>query len=263
MAKKKTKVRTAANSDRHVLYQLSVQNPEHEEEFVTRIFKKKRKRKPLSLREDFCGTAHTASYWVNSHKDRTAIGLDLCSETLAWGKEHNVDPLGEAAERVTLMERNVLDVTEVKSDVCFAMNFSYYIFTKRDVLVDYFRSVRESLVSDGLFFLDMYGGYEAQQVMEEKREVEDFIYVWDQATFNPIDNTATTEIHFRFKKGPPMRRAFTYDWRLWAPVEVREALYEAGFTDVTTYWEDDDEVWRPKKVVENQAGWLMYLVAER
>lgn len=261
-AKKKT-VRTAANSDRHDLYQLSVQNPEHEVEFVNRVFKKKRGRKPHSLREDFCGTAYTSATWAASSKKRTAVGLDLCADTLAWGVEHNVAPLGEAADRVELLEKNVLEVTEQKTDVCLAMNFSYFIFKKRDVLLDYFRTARESLADDGVFFCDLYGGYEAQEVMDEKRRIEDFIYVWDQASYNPIDSSTVTHIHFRFKKGPQMRNAFTYDWRLWTPVEVTELLLEAGFTDVTAYWEDDDDVWRPKKVVENQAGWLMYLVAER
>lgn len=261
--KKKKAVRTAAGSDRHELYQLSVQNPEHEVDFVTRVFKKKRARKPLTLREDFCGTAYTCATWVASSKKRTALGLDLCTETLAWGAERNVAPLGEAAKRVQLLERNVLEVTEEKTDVCFAMNFSYFIFKKRDILIDYFRTVRDSIVDDGLFFLDLYGGYEAQQVMEEPRTIEDFTYVWDQASYNPIDSNAITHIHFRFEKGPQLSHAFTYDWRLWTPVEVTEMLREAGFAAVTAYWEDDDEVWRPKKVVENQAGWLIYLVAEK
>ena len=48
---------TAKTADRHELYQLSVQAPETEVEFMTRTFRKLYGRKPLEMREDFCGTA--------------------------------------------------------------------------------------------------------------------------------------------------------------------------------------------------------------
>ena len=56
--KKSTKPRrTAATSDKHELYELSVQNPEAEIDFIDQVWKDRRKRLAGEIREDFCGTA--------------------------------------------------------------------------------------------------------------------------------------------------------------------------------------------------------------
>ncbi len=263
----KTPSLTAATADKHVLYQLSVQNVEHEEEFVTTTFERVRGRKPVTLREDFCGTALACSQWVKAHPGRQAVGLDLCEETLAWAEENNLSKLGEDADKVTLMKKDVLSVTKRKFDVCCAMNFSYFIFKERATLVHYFDCVRRSLNDEGIFVLDCYGGSDAQVVLEEKRKVKGFTYVWDQAKFNPIDNNVVNHIHFEFKRGPRMDCAFTYDWRLWTPIEITEALNEVGFNHVEVCWEIDDEddegtgEYVPRRSVENQPGWIAYIVA--
>ena len=261
---------TAKKSDKHLLYQLSVQNVEQEEEFLSETFEKLRGRKPLTLREDFCGTALSSAQWVRKGKDRQAVGFDLDTEVLAWGQKHNIDPLGPDADRVQLKEKNVVSVSRRKFDICVAMNFSYFIFKKRQELLKYFECVLKSLVDDGIFVLDIYGGSEAQVVLEEKREIEEgFTYVWDQAAFNPITSNVVNHIHFEFRKGPPLRRAFTYDWRLWTPQEVVEALEEVGFRNAEVYWELEDEdgeetgIYEPATEAENQEGWLAYIVACR
>ena len=66
---------TAKTADKHVLYQLSVQAPEAEVEFLTDWFKKIRGKKPLSLREDFCGTAILCAAWVKSSRRSCTAGL--------------------------------------------------------------------------------------------------------------------------------------------------------------------------------------------
>ena len=48
---------SAATADKHDLYQRSVQDPEIEIAFLQRVYRKTFGRTPLSLREDFCGTA--------------------------------------------------------------------------------------------------------------------------------------------------------------------------------------------------------------
>src|SRR5687768_1841568 len=108
---------TAETADKHVLYQLSVQAPETEVDFLNSWFKKIRGKKPLSLREDFCGTAILCAAWVKSAKDRTATGLDIDKPTLAWGKAHNLAPLGEAQERVTLLQQDVRSTVKEKHDI--------------------------------------------------------------------------------------------------------------------------------------------------
>ncbi len=48
--------RTAKTSDRHELYELSVQNVEGEIDFVEKVWEELRDRAPVRIREDFCGT---------------------------------------------------------------------------------------------------------------------------------------------------------------------------------------------------------------
>jgi len=260
---KKSKPRfTARNSDRHDLYQRSVQAPEFEVEFFDKTFRKLRKRRPMSMREDFCGTALLCGHWVDSHKGRTALGVDIDPEVLAWGEENNLAPFGEPGNRVRLAQRDVRQVTREKFDFVNAMNFSYWIFQQRQEMLRYFKAVRKSLVKDGIFFMDMYGGWESQEVMEEKRKIDGgFTYVWDQHSFDPMTNEVVNYIHFRFKDGSQMKRAFKYVWRCWSMVEIRELLEEAGFRKLHIYWDVADGSFRERKKVENQPGWLAYIAA--
>ncbi|MCH2109031.1 MAG: class I SAM-dependent methyltransferase, partial [Polyangiaceae bacterium] len=190
MAKKKNKKKssqfTAETADRHELYQLSVQAPEHEVATLEGAYRKAFGKKPLSMREDFCGTALLSSAWVESHKKRVATGVDICEKTLSWGKKHNVAPLGEAASRLTLLNDDVRTKRGEKFQVINALNFSYWVFATRKELVTYFKAVRASLEKEGLFFMDAYGGWESQQPMLEPREIAaGFDYIWDQDSFDP------------------------------------------------------------------------------
>ena len=260
---------TAKNADKHLLYQQSVQEPASEVKFVSGVFKKLKGRRAESLREDFCGTALFCAEWVKSGKrvTRSATGVDIDAEVLAWAREHNLAPLGESARRIRLLQQDVRDPCPDKYDVVAAFNFSYWIFKSRDELCRYFATVLRSLEPDGVFFLDAYGGWEAHQPMEEARECKGFTYVWDQDEIDPITGYVTNFIHFKFKDGSKLKRAFTYEWRMWSLPELQELLWEAGFKRVAVYWDeaDDDEEtrYRPHERAENHPGWLAYLVAER
>ena len=61
----------AAQADRYELYLRSVQDPDHEVQMMQRVYRDAYKRAPVSLREDFCGTAAVCATWVKSGKDRT------------------------------------------------------------------------------------------------------------------------------------------------------------------------------------------------
>ena len=99
----------AARADRHLLYEAAVQDPESEVAFVQRTYKRLRKKKAMRLREDFCGTACFSVQWAKTDREREAWGLDLDGPTLEWGREHHVEPAGEAvASRVHLQCENVL-----------------------------------------------------------------------------------------------------------------------------------------------------------
>jgi SAM-dependent methyltransferase len=256
-------------ADRHELYEESVQNVEEECDFITRTFRELRNRQPLSFREDFCGTASAACEWVRRGPSHTAIGVDIEAEVLAWGREHRVERLAEEQRtRLQLIQSNVLTVETAKVDVVGAFNFSYYLFKSRDQLRGYFETVRQSLKDDGIFFLDAFGGHEAFEEMKEKTKHDGFTYVWDQARYYPVTGEILCHIHFRFPDGSKLKKAFSYDWRLWTLPEIQELLLEAGFRRVTVYWEGTDEdgdgdgVFTPEPKGEADAGWICYLTAE-
>lgn len=268
----------AEQADRHVLYQKAVQAPDFEVEFLDKTFRELRGRKPLSLKEDFCGTAYLSTEWVKSDPARTAVGVDIDADTLAWGRQHNLEAAGDdVAARVTLLEKDVREVTEPQVDIVCAFNFSYCLLETRDELRQYFAQARESLVDDGLLFLDLFGGTECETEAEEETELEGegATYIWEQVSFNPIDHHMECAIHFEFDDGSRIDNAFTYAWRLWSIPEIRELLEEAGFSKVRIYWErfeegddDSDEMegtgeYYETTEAENQESWLVYLVAEK
>lgn len=268
----RTKPTRASRSDIHDLYQRSVQDVVTEIDFVDGEFKRIRKRRASLIREDFCGTANTSCEWVRRRGTNRAIGVDLDQPTLDWGVAHNLSKLRPAQrDRVTLLNRNVLHPGREGSDVdaVLAMNFSYWIFKTRPLLRAYFSAVRKSLVSDGLFFLDFYGGPDSLKIAKERRACRGFTYVWDQAAYDSLTGDYTCHIHFAFPDGSRIRNAFTYHWRLWNLVEIRELLAEAGFKRSTVYLEGDDGKgggdghFAPAKVGENCLAWLAYIVAEK
>ncbi len=258
----------AERSDRHDLYQRSVQAPEQDIAFFDRVFRRIRGRRPLTLREDFCGTAYLSSLWAASDRRRRALAVDLDRETLEWGRAHNLEPEGGGLlERVQLRQANVLDVSGPPVDLACAMNFSFCTFKTREELERYFRVVHRGLGPEGIFVSELYGGSEAIVELEEPREVEDFTMIWEQERFNPIDHRTLCHIHFELGDGSRIERAFTYDWRLWTIPEVRELLAAAGFVRSEVWWEEVDEEGdgsgehRRTEEEENQEAWLVYLVA--
>jgi len=263
--------RMASGADRHHLYQESVQDTESEIDFIEETWAALRKRPAELLREDFCGTANTACEWVRRDPQHYAIGVDLDPEVLEWGRINNLESLEPRQQsRIRLQQRNVLDSPGELADIVLAMNFSYYLFLSREDLLEYFRCIHAGLVDDGILFLDAYGGYDAPREIEEERECEGFTYVWEQASFNPIDATMTCHIHFRFPDGSRIDKAFSYYWRLWTLPEIRELLVEAGFSDVTVYWEGTDHknnegngIYQPATVGDADPGWVCYIVAQR
>jgi SAM-dependent methyltransferase len=260
---------TAKTADKHALYQLAVQDPSAEIRFINRVFKKRHARLPLTLREDFCGTAHLCSSWVSSHDGRTAVGIDLDGEVLDWGKKHNLLPLGASATRVRLLRCDVRSRIAGPFDVAVAFNSSYWVFKTRAHMLAYFSSVYRSLRRGGLFYLDCHGGLTGQEPLIERRRVPGFTFIWQQGHLNPIDHAVTNHIHFSFPDKSILKRAFSYQWRFWSLPEIRDLLDEAGFRQSTVYWEGPgrdgrgDGRFKPAKVVANETAWIAYVVAER
>jgi SAM-dependent methyltransferase len=256
--------------DKFVLYQESVQNADFEVGLFKRIYKKFRGKPPRRFREDFCGTALLACEWVRRIKNGVAQGVDIDAPTLAWGRKHNVAALGDRADRVELVNCDVLEARGFEPDVVGAVNFSYFVFKTRKGLLDYFRSVHESLAEDGVFIMDLYGGPEAQIRQEEKTKYGGFTYIWDQDRFNPITGEALCHIHFRLADGTKLKKAFTYDWRLWTIPELRDILADAGFPESVVYWEGTDNktgegngVYRISEKGDSAQSWVAYIAAAK
>jgi SAM-dependent methyltransferase len=261
---------TAATADRYELYQLAVQSPEVDVEFLSEVYREVRGRKALHLREDFCGTALLSCEWARQSPRHTAEGFDLDPEPLAWGRERNLRPLGRAARRVLLRQADARSDGR-PADVRCAQNFSYWVFRERRQMLRYFKLARKSLAPGGIFVLDLFGGDEGTAVMTEEREIDEgFTYVWDQARFLPGNGEYWCKIHFHFKDGSKLLDAFRYHWRHWTMSELKDVLADAGFGEVHSWFEagDDEgdgigEFVRDEegKTSEDCAGWVGYLVA--
>ncbi|WP_145172878.1 class I SAM-dependent methyltransferase [Rubripirellula lacrimiformis] len=276
MTSKNKKQKTLAEkADKFDCYQRSVQHPEHEVEFFEQAYRDANKSKPLSLREDFCGTFAICCEWAKSSSRRTAVGVDLCRETLDWGTKHNLCKLSSSQQkRVRILRQDVRKSDRPKVDVLAAQNFSFWLFKTRKEVIDYFKVARGNLKDDGIMVMDMMGGgdcYTEENV--DKRKIrkgkKGFSYHWEQASFNPVNADASFYIHFKFADGSKLKKAFEYHWRFWTIPEVREMLAEAGFSKSHVYWENDDEdskhygKWQRGDVAPSHPSWICYIVAQR
>ncbi len=267
-------------ADKYRCYQLSVQEPSHEVDFFVQAFEEQFKRKPVHLREDFCGTFAVCCDWVKGHQGRTALGVDLDPEPLAWGKEHNLAPLTDAQkQRVTLHEddvrRKMTPKQSPRCDVLAAQNFSFWLFKSRSEMLEYFRAARHHMADESVMVMDMMGGGDCY--IEEHKDVRTipgygkpfgkFKYIWEQARIDPVTGDADFYISFRFKDGSKLARCFGYHWRFWTIPEIRELLHEAGFAESYVYWEEVDEDgdetgdWARVDEAPNDPSWLAYIVA--
>ena len=261
----------AATADRHDLYERSVQDGSSDVDFLERVWHEVYgdRSHPVHFREDFCGTALLCSHWVKRSSERTAEGFDIDEATLEWGRENNLAPIGDAAQRVKLHARDVREPGERPADVLCAQNFSYQCFHERRELADYLRKTRQHLSENGVLVLDIFGGSEAVEEVREEREIEDgaFTYVWEQKSFHPATNHIECRIHFEFPDGSRIKNAFRYSWRRYSIPELRDILHEVGFREVRTYFEEFDEDgdgtghFARDEEGETCEGWLSYLVA--
>ncbi len=260
---------TLSIDQKYRLYEKSVQDHLSDIDFINREYPKIKGGQALTLREDFCGTAALACAWAKQSAAHRAWGIDLDPEPIAYGMRKHYRRMGDKARaRMNYIQGNVLDDHPLKVDVTCAFNFSYFIFKERRQLLHYFRQVHRGLKKNGVFFLDIFGGTECLQALVEETEFSGHTYYWDCRAYNPLNNETDFAIHFKTKKdGVKYRNAFTYDWRHWSVREVTEALEEAGFASITTYWEGDDEngdgngEYTPSKKEENCLSWVCYISA--
>jgi SAM-dependent methyltransferase len=270
MARRPRKPLTARTADKLDLYQRSVQSPDVDVGLMHRLHKRLVGRPPRLLREDFCGTAQICCEFVRLHRDNRSLGVDLDQPTLDWGHERNVQALTPSQqERVALVRDDVLAVARPRADLTCAMNFSYSVFKTRPEMLTYMKRARKGLKKNGILLMDLFGGPSAQEEEQETTRKGGFMYIWDQARFDPITHHILCRIHFAFKDGTRMRNAFTYDWRLWTLPELQELMVEAGFHNVHVLWEgtdsetgDGNSVYRRSLRGEADHAWISYVVGQ-
>ncbi len=234
-------------------------------------------RRPERLHEDFCGTGLLSGSWVEWNRRNEAWGIDLHGPTLRWGRRARTRQLGEAMDRLHLVEADVCKAQMPPADIVLATNFSYFIFHARSQLKAYFEHVRRRLSPGGVYILDHFGGTAAMDTCREVRRVKKartwqgqrmpaFTYVWEQRRFNAVTHGLDCSIHFEFGDGSAKRHAFRYPWRYWMLPEIVELLWESEFEDVEVYthgWTQggvsNDEYQRVTDFV-NEPSWLAYVV---
>ncbi|MCP4498570.1 MAG: class I SAM-dependent methyltransferase [Deltaproteobacteria bacterium] len=229
---------------RHALYERAVQSPAFTLRFVEQVYKRAFGTSPMSLREDFCGTALVACDFVRSHPQRRALGVDFNDEVLRYGEESHLDGLDDEEKcRIDLMQADVRFAQAEAPfdfvDVVIAENFSYNVFHTEEELLQYFVFVHSNLQDEGMFILDVMGGNKLQLgAQKDQSERGDLQVVWEQKDFDPITHRARFELHFALD-GQTWTSAFYYDWRLWTLPELKFLLEKAGFSDVDVYFEAD------------------------
>ncbi len=255
--------------DKYRLYEASVQNEEVDIEFIAKEFKRLRKKEAHILREDFGGTSALAIGWVQQSPKNISYSIDLDPEPFNYSKAVHFPKLTENEKtRMNYIQANVLSDFSFKADIIVAFNFSYFIFKKRKELLSYFRKAYEGLENGGIFFIDLFGGKECYGEIEEETEHDLHSYFWDLSRFDAITNEVMYYIHFSMD-GKKYEKVFSYDWRMWSLIELREILEEVGFSKTICYWEGDEEgdtgegngIYSPSESEENCESWVSYIAA--
>lgn len=222
-------------------YLRSVQTPDVEARFLEWLYHKENGRvhSPRHMQEDFCGTFALACEWVKLDGKRSAVGLDLDPEPLAYGRQRLMGKLTpNERKRIDILKQDVCSYRGTKkADIICALNFSYFIFKERTQLMRYFKHCRRGLARRGLLVLDAVGGPDYEEPHEDVTKKRGFTYFWQQKTFSPITRHATFAINFKIPGEKRRDDVFTYDWRLWTLPEIKDALLESGFSQVNIYWE--------------------------
>lgn len=255
--------------DKYALYASSVQQPDADVRFFRELYRELKGRAPKLLREDFCGTFGVCCEWVKLGADYHAYGRDLGVEPVRYGTENFLARLApEQRKRVAIERKDVLAPGGPKSDLIMAMNFSYFVFKKREELKAYFKNCFKNLRRDGVLALDCFGGGGVHRPNSERTVHPRFVYYWEQYDYDPVRNTAHCALHFKPKGLRKFKNVFTYDWRIWTIAEIRELMAESGFRRSHVYWEGDDGRQGNGKFARDENGgreeiWIAMILAEK
>ncbi|TPX69270.1 hypothetical protein SpCBS45565_g02601 [Spizellomyces sp. 'palustris'] len=232
----------AETVDRHRCYMEAVQLPSAEVHNLVNLYSELRsessapRHRPTILREDFCGTAILCREWCKGSVEHEAWGVDLDPNVIKYAKERTLgSDGGPESERVNvvvgnvLSDRNTLSVPKV--DIIAGLNYGINYFKKRPDLMVYLRNCREGLADGGTLIVDLFGGATVSSTGGRlfERRYSDFTYYFEQKPYDALTNTSKVHLHFRFDDGSWLKNAWTYDFRAYTIIEIREAMMEAGF----------------------------------
>ena len=253
---------------KYLLYEESVQSPDWQVDYLPQFHQWLCGKKPIEMREDFCGTGRIACEWVKRSPKNKAVGLDTDAEVLQYATKVNQAALSPTEQkRVQFIKQDVLKPTKQKFDLIGAYNFSFFIFHERKMLLKYLKAAHQSLKSKGTLFLEIAGGPEFVETTRETKDVLIPNYgrieqVWEQHQYDPITQVCDYSIHFKLPNGDWLNDAFTYHWRIWTIRDLRELLAEAGFRKSVVLWdhEGDQEEFLPSENAEFRPDFLAYVV---
>jgi SAM-dependent methyltransferase len=252
---------------KYSLYEASVQTPDVHVSIFKQMFFEVRKRHPLVLREDFCGTFAISRAWAAQSSRHRAIGIDLAQEPLDYGRAHTDRSI---RKRIQLYREDVCK-HRARAEIAVACNFSFCVFKTEDTLLKYFKNAERSLTDDGILVLEIAGGPGMIEKTTDRRRFRlngqtGYTYFWEQSYFDPITTQARYAIHFQLPNGKKLKNAFEYDWRLWSIPELRSLLERSGFESADVYWEETDDsgegsgVYRRTEEGSNDYAWVAYVV---
>ncbi len=234
------------------LYELTVQNPRALLPLLLAIHAGDPKA-PLTLAEDFCGSAALSRYWVATLPRGRAIATDVDPVPLDHARRS-----ASRSPRLKLIQADLLKPFPAalrassprapRPDIVFVGNFSIGEIHARPALVRYLRSARARLAKRrGVFICDTYGGASAYALGAVQRTHPGppsdpslrIRYTWEQREANPLTARVVNALHFRVMRHSEVEQeltdAFIYRWRLWSIPELRDAMAEAGFTSTAVY----------------------------
>lgn len=283
-----TRAEAAVDESTLQRYRWAVQDPARQAAVLAVIHRRRRGTEPRVMREDFAGNAADSVAFVAQDAGRRAIAVDADAATIAHGQHEASRLLGH---RASAIDWHCADVHAISppmapaADLLSVLNFSIGYLHDRQALLRYLRHARTTLAPGGVLVANLYGGPDALRPGIVRHRVEPaqehghpstlapFDYLWETRAFDARRGRIDCRIHFEWtdNEGHLHRTedAFRYDWRLWSPPELTEALAEAGFRK--------PELWRhtaretrngprvflgPVRSLRNTPLWTAYVVAQ-
>jgi hypothetical protein len=215
--------------DRHALYEAAVQDPAR----LTAFLRALHGGSPRTLAEDFCGSAAHARAWCAGERNAAAVAIDRDAEALARAVAAGVTTFCVDLARWNPPEDHP------RADLLYVGNYSIGYLHERDTLTRYLRGARARLERGALLALDTYGGAAAWRTGAVVRDhaLEGGLRLratWEQRRADPLRARVHNALSLRVDRDGDvlvdLPDAFVYDWRLWSPAELADALLECGFS---------------------------------